>query len=301
MTVTKGANYGYYAVAFIDVLGQKEVFAGIDRIPETEEDTSLRDKLLKAHIETVIFIENFRKSFEGFFNAYTEGGKQKEKIPISKQGMYQEMTKCVLKHQRFSDCIQAYTPLQTEKYHTKAMGGVYGILVACGEMLLLSLSNNKAFRAGIDIGVGTEMDNSEIYGPALFNAYELESKIAQYPRIVVGDTLMNYLMSVSKEDFTLPDQPKEDLLACKDLASRCLRMIVRDMDGYPILDYLGDEFRRIDEHLSEDMKAKTDFISKQAFLFIKRELEKWRQNKNQKLAVRYLQIHNYFRARGFKD
>lgn len=294
-------NYCYYAVAFIDVLGQKEAFKGIDNLPVAGGASVLNERLIKAHRETVYFVENLRNGFENFFQAYTEIGKSQDKVPDFKKEQYDEMCKCLLKHQRFSDCILAFTPLQTGKYHSPAVNGIYGILTACGGMLLLALSCNKAFRAGIDVGFGTEMGNGEVYGPALFKAYELESKIAQYPRIVIGDMLMNYLANLSAGNPQLPNQAKEDIGLCKILADRCLKMIVRDSDGYPMLDYLGEEFRKFEAQLPKDAETSYPEISKKAFLFIKSECEKWEQKKEKKLAVRYRQLYSYFQARGFKD
>jgi hypothetical protein len=39
----------------------------------------------------------------------------------------------------------------------------------------------------------------EIYGTALERAYDLESEVAKYPRIVIGDELSKYLNSVLAE------------------------------------------------------------------------------------------------------
>jgi hypothetical protein len=300
--MTNDINYCYYAVAFIDVLGQKEAFEGINNLEGIENPESKR-RLIKAHQETVLFVEKLREGFESFFKAYTkQSGQSKDKVPDSKKEQYVEMCKCLLKHQRFSDCIQAYTPLQTKKYHSTAMNGVYGILAACGGMFLLALTCNKVFRAGVDVGIGTEMSNGEIYGPALFKAYELESKIAQYPRIVIGDMLMNYLANLSKGNPQLPNQTKEDIGLCKTLADRCLKMIVPDaMDGRPILDYLGSEFRKFEEQLPEDSRISYADISRKAFLFVRAECERWEQKKDEKLAVRYRQLYSYFQTKGFKD
>ena len=56
----KDHNYGNYLVAFIDILGQKEAFQGINSVPaEGEED--LKEKLSEAHEQTVHFVEVFRE------------------------------------------------------------------------------------------------------------------------------------------------------------------------------------------------------------------------------------------------
>lgn len=66
------------------------------------------------------------------------------------------------------------------------------------------MASKKAFRAGVEVGLGTELDNGEIYGPVLYKAYELESKVAEYPRIVVGKELINYLTTLVNAHEQLP-------------------------------------------------------------------------------------------------
>jgi len=182
-------------VAFIDVLGQKAEFNGIDSVPTDEES---KKKLISAHEETVIFLEMFRNCFVDIFETYINDKKPKVKVPSDKKKKFFKIRKAALKHQRFSDCVQDFVPLETEMYHSNAVNGVFGILATCGGMMLMTLSQEKAFCAGIDLGLGTELSNEEVYGPALFKAYKLESKVAGYPRIVTGDDLMEYLKSLSQ-------------------------------------------------------------------------------------------------------
>lgn len=297
-------NYCYYLVAFIDVLGQKEAFRGIDAIP-TEDDTELQKKLVEAHEQTVLFIEQFRERFEDIFNSFMGESKSSVKVLESKKEKFDEMRKVILKHQRFSDCIQAFVPFQLDeyhKYHSNVINGVYGVFTACGGMLLFSLAMKKVFRAGIEVGIGTELSNSEVYGPALFKAYELESKIAQYPRIVVGKELINYLTNLSKKSQQMPNQEKEDIKLCKRMADKCIRMIINDVDGCPILDYLGDEFREIyDRFPKDDKNMSFGYIFKRAFDFVEAEFKKQREMGDSKLALRYYLLYNYFKSRFPKD
>jgi len=96
-------------------------------------------------------------------------------IPDNKIEIFKEMRKANLKYKYFSDCMQVFTSLKTKKYHSIAINSVYGMLSSCGAMLLLSLAEKKVFRAGIDIGIGIEIDENEVYGPALFRAYVSKS------------------------------------------------------------------------------------------------------------------------------
>jgi len=288
-------NYSYYLVAFIDVLGQKEAFKDIKDLPTTEEE---KKRLMEAHSETALFIDDLRGWFDDFFVAYTEDKESPYSVPEDKKELFDEMRKSVLSHTRFSDCIQAYVPLQSKKYHSPCINGIYGVLSACGGMFLLSLARKKPLRIGIDIGIATELGDNEVYGPGFFSAYELESKIAQYPRIVIGDTLINYLMNLSHKKSQLPDQIKEDLEICKVMADNCLKMFIRDLDGFTVLDYLGKNFiDNFTEYTPEDQEEDSTKVLSMAFNFVEDEFKKQRHTRNRKLAPRYFMLYNYFRSR----
>jgi len=285
-------NYYHYLVAFIDILGQKEAFQGL-------EGQSLEDnhpRLIEAHKQTAMFVEVLRNGFQDFFDAYTEEREPSVKVPPEKMEQFKEMLKSNLKHQRFSDCIQAYVCLHTDKYHSHAINGVFGTLLACGGMMVLSLAMKKAFRAGIEVGLGTELDNGEIYGPALYKAYALESKIAEYPRIVIGKELMNYLATVANKKLGMPEQTKEDAEWCKAMATKCMKMFVRDLDGVPILDYLGNDFLESVNENTEQAK-KFEEVLGQASDFVESEYKKRKDAGDKKLALRYYLLLNYFKAK----
>lgn len=220
--MTNNINYYYYLVAFVDILGQKEVFRDLEK--QSLEDN--HPKLIEAHKQTARFVETLRNDFQVFFNAYTAEKEPSVKVAPEKMEQFKAMLKSNLKHQRFSDCIQAYVCLHTDKYHSNAINDVFRTLLACGDILLLSLARKKAFRAGVEVGLGTELDNGEIYGPVLYKAYELESKVAEYPRIVIGQKLINYLTNLANKHPQLHVQTKEDVELCKSMATNCLKMVV---------------------------------------------------------------------------
>lgn len=287
-------DYYNYVVAFIDVLGQKEAFEGLHYVPVTKEET---EKFKQAHSKTAFFIEELREWFNNFFDAYKDT-KSIIQVPEVKQEQFEEMRKVTLKIRSFSDCVQAFVSLQDNKYHSPCINGVFGILGACGTTLLLSLAKNKPFRAGVGLGACTELGTGEAYGPGFFDAYSLESKNAQYPRIVIGGHVVNYLGNLINKNQQLPNQTKEDIELCSIMADNCMKSIKRDIDGYPFLDFLGDKFLELTtQHVSDDLKKALPGIFKSAFKFVESEYEKRREAKDQKLASRFFMLHNYFRAR----
>jgi len=285
-------NYYFYLLAFIDVLGQKEAFQGLENQPLADN----HPKLIEAHKQTAFFVETLRNGFKDFFDAYTVDKEPLIKVPTEKMDQFKAMLKSNLKHQRFSDSIQAYVCLHTNQYHSNAINGVFGTLLACGGMLLLALASKKAFRAGIEVGLGTELENGEIYGPVLYKAYELEHKVAEYPRIVIGQELINYLGQLANGHKQMEEQVKEDVELCKLMATNCLKMIVRDLDGVPILDYLGNEFMRSINENPERAKEYRNVFDL-ALQFVEAEYAKRKQAGDKKLTLRYYLLLNYFKTK----
>jgi hypothetical protein len=124
-------------------------------------------------------------------------------------------------------------------------------------------------------------------------AYKLESEVAKYPRIVIGNEFLNYLLNLAHKTEQFPGQDEEDKEICKNMANLCLGMMVKDLDGVLILDYLGEEFW--DKILKKIDSSKVIFSK--AYDFVRKEYEKKRDSGERKLALRYYLLHSYFRAK----
>ena len=95
-----------------------------------------------------------------------------------------------------------------------------------------------AIRGGIDLGLAMDIDEGEIYGPALARAYNLESGIAKYPRIVIGEGLTRYLQMVAGRQARTGEDK-----AHAEFASKSLGLLAVDVDGCTFLDWLGSDIR----------------------------------------------------------
>lgn len=80
------------------------------------------------------------------------------------------------------------------------------------------------------------------------------------------------------------------------MAANCLKMIVRDLDGVPILDYLGSEFLQSINENSERAKE-YESVFKLALAFVESEYSRRKQAGDKKLALRYYLLLNYFKAK----
>ena len=137
-----------------------------------------------------------------------------------------------------SDALEIAVPLAGNDDNCRAMNGVeLAILSICG-MAALTFSRGLVFRGGLDIGVAVQIEPNEVYGAALAKAYQLETMVAEYPRFVVGDELLDFIQEIEKQ----PPQTVFGRVAQHD-AKSCRRMIVQDVDGRQMLDFLGEEVK----------------------------------------------------------
>lgn len=267
----------YYLVAFIDLLGQQEAMQKFSGLPALDDKEQM-EKFRLAVKDTFGVIDKFHDSFKNYFNSYSKREGKSLNLLL-------DQTSNNIKFQRFSDGLVIFVSLRDDADKTP-IGNVYGVLAACASMFLLWLSINQPLRGGIEVGLGSEVNENEIYGPAVSEAYNLETKVAQYPRVVVGKELINYLrlsQSSSKADIHSK--------ISKETAKLCLDMLAIDVDGYPIVDYLGRGFK------NSVAKNLIDDVPSNAYKFILEQCEKWRTQKNTKLAFRYALLKDYFDAR----
>jgi len=273
-------HLGHYAVAFIDLLGQQEFLRSLSLpIPETPENYEATKEQLA---NTYGAVTRMRKWFDDSFAVFA-----RRNIPswLSPDQLreFKTLTNNPIQYQAFSDSISIFMALRTRTAKLP-IRGIFGILGASACTFTCCLATGHPIRGGIDIGLGIDITKNEVYGPALARAYALESKIADYPRIVIGTELMNYII-------TTRDQPPTDTTAiiAKGIAEKCLACITEDDDGYLIIDHLGENYRQI---FGEVINAN---VIKQAYGKVLNFHATFQENK--KLAERYSRLKKYYDTR----
>jgi hypothetical protein len=187
--------------------------------------------------------------------------------------------------QRWSDGLVCFASLGDPAVACK-VNGMFAVITHAGSSCLLGLASKEPIRGAVDVGWGVELVAGELYGAIVARAYELESEVAQYPRIVVGPTAIHFLQSIAaSEDLGLAAEND------RGLARRCMKMLAEDEDGYFIVDYLGDGFR---ESVTKDQH---EFWYDRARAFVLEQYAIHRNNRDSKLAPRYAWLRRYFDAR----
>ncbi|MCL1700608.1 MULTISPECIES: hypothetical protein [unclassified Lysinibacillus] len=169
-------------------------------------------------------------------------------IKKSKKEFIKEMSAKEIEVTWFSDCIVVSAPLDI--YY------VDFILDIIQQMQCELIKNKVLIRGGIEIG-DCFHKGEKLFGPAMNEAYRLESKIATVPRIVLSKELIKYI----KESQRIEEKHQEDnftynLEVCNEnelaniteyyisevtIASQIFeRLIIKDDDGYYFINYLDE-------------------------------------------------------------
>lgn len=287
----KSANekivFGHYLVAFVDLLGQRERLRNLNALP-SDENGPKHSEFIKTVKQTIGAVHDLQDSAKQFFHSFT---KNENNNPLNSLPGFGRLNSSEIKFQHFSDGLVIYVPLRADDHHSPAKG-VYGALAACGGLCLLGLAKKRPVRIGISIGVAAELHENELYGKAIADAYELESYVAQYPRVVVSNEVTNYLIGYAQTNCGEGDF---DCYIQKRLAESGLKMLARDFDGRFIVSYLGEFFRH---HL---LKSIDELVYEHAKSFIDDELKKHQESQNSKLAFRYSLLHGYFNEHFVSD
>jgi len=275
----------YYLVVFIDVLGQREALRAIKDLPTNVEDFDEFTDCIKGTLGKVVAV---RKMFTKFFEGVNVNMPDINVALPERQDDFIDPSQLKMNSSCFSDSIIIRVPFADDgsgEYFI-AMNGVLQALVATGSMGLLALSRKIVLRAGLDVGIGTIVDDNEIYGPVLERAYYLESQLAEYPRYLIGDELKRFLFQVSRQKC----KSRYGKVA-KKRAGFCIRMITQDTDGRLMLDFLGEAFvGRGDDPIKESTFT-------QALHFVTSQYEKFSGENNHKLSARYYRLMLYMKER----
>lgn len=266
-------SVGYWLVGFVDLLGQQEAFLKVDEVWHRDplEGQRLLHEALMGSVGTV---RSMRKLLDQFQNAF--------RGTASSSSVIGDWRKARVRDDRWSDGIVLSTPLASSEDHNP-INGVYEILIAIGSLALMHLAAGRPIRAGIAIGGGIEVDG-ELFGPALVKAYQLESKVAGSPRVVLGTELREFLLAQANAAALTPIDG-----AHSEMARLLLGLLVKDGDGVLILDFAGRWFQ---ENLADAGE-----ILKKAHHFAKQSREEHRNNPDKKLFERYSSVVRYLESR----
>ena len=278
----------YYCLAYLDLLNQREALEKLRNLPENENDKEEFQNYLTKSVGKLEFIRyNINQILKGIKSSPFPNVSGLSSKQITKLQNYKSYK---IKKQYISDTLIYYSSM-AELPNKLPVLAIHSILSTIAITLIIGIANKCVFRGGIEAGIGFEFFPNEIYGPVLYDAYELENKVCKYPRITIGNTLLEYLIKMSENQGN-----NIDAIISKGIAQKCLNMMIRDIDGVYILDYLGRE-------VQSPFDGKYEFLSQlQTFIFqgksfIEKEYSLFLDKNENKLAERYFLLMTYYQHR----
>jgi hypothetical protein len=163
------------------------------------------------------------------------------------------------------------------------------MLTACLSVLLLEFKAGTFFRGGIELEIASELGNGDIYGPALSEAHRLENEVAQYPRVVIGKRLSEF---IHRKVHGSNSGTFRDLLLTR-VNALCKGLVCPDDDGTMIVDYLGKTASDLSRF---EGSTGSDFV-RRGMSRIEEELDVAKKDGNEKLVERYEKLQAYYQGR----
>jgi hypothetical protein len=218
-----GISVEYAFVAYLDLLGQADQLRTLERLPRTaEEEKQLRETLARTSLNVRLLRQQLSEHFQGVLVPA-------DSVPAEERELLREALSLAPRFRGFSDSVVVTVALRarTEVQSVAAIIAVHRALLAIAAAQTNFLANSStALRGGIDVGLGHDIVEGEHYGRALVEAYLLERDKAEYPRVLVGEGLMQYLDALDRECASF--QPKLRALASSTLAE-CRGILVADV------------------------------------------------------------------------
>ena len=166
------------------------------------------------------------------------------------------------------------------------MSNICSMIATSGVLMLAALKSKTVFRGAIDVGMLTRFPSGDPYGPALARAHKLESKVADYPRIVIGQGVLSYLDGIERSERRDPA-----IRAIQALATQCRAYMAQDCDGNWIVDYLNDAFAGAGGDPATWRAHQADGLE-----FIQAELARFQSSGSKELVARYKRLQSYFQS-----
>lgn len=277
-----------YCTCFIDILGQRHALSDQGLLPMiTTEQERLKfiQEILTKTIRPITRLQNLASQLVAEARSPTESPIRRN-LPLELREEWDKIQGHELQLQYWSDGLVAFTRLGNMEIPNQ-INGVFTLLHMAGSLCFMNLSNTfrNPLRGGIEIAWGTELSPGMLYGPAIARAYELESEVAQYPRIVVGKRMIEFLKAIAELE------PMDNYSRySSSVAKKCLQMLGRDIDGQWIIHYLGEAFLENVPH-----ETYNDMYN-EALQFVSKEYERFRSEGDTKLSIRYFHLLSYFQS-----
>ncbi|CAG1001694.1 hypothetical protein PHYC_02935 [Phycisphaerales bacterium] len=272
---------GYFVVGMFDVLGQQTTLS------EWGDLSRPRSELLPALKATAGRVLTLRRMVSGFLRVFLEQSPSPPALTLSeelRQARKKQLIDVEMNTQWFGDTVMLYSPAHVID-DSAPFKEVWGTIGGAATLMISCLAGGFPIRGALEVGSAVELGKGDIYGPVLAQAHFAESRLAEYPRVLICGGLESLLAdSISKAD----SSPPARLTA--QMAEFCRELFFKDEDGRLAVDYLGKTLARRLTHIEPN-------AYQSGLNFVVSELDRFTRSGNQKLRTRYERLHRYYLSR----
>lgn len=212
-----------YIVCYFDFLGQRSGL--LKKVRESNDIASIQPEIDKVSDS----IKTFNELVKGTRKIIEEKPEvlfSMMSVPDDMKGpLLDKIRACHLGLQQFSDSTLFYASLEGED--CVGLGVFVSWCLSLAANFIKVLSEHLAIRGAITLGKGWEIEPDCLYGPVIEDVYAIESKVAEFPRIVVSENAYRCLGVLDSSQSHIHFECKRS-----DFFSM-------DYDGVYILDYLS--------------------------------------------------------------
>lgn len=255
-TTTRTMEFSNYFIAALDIMGQGEALEAFPNLPRTQEE---RDEFERHIRRTFGVVAGQRRLLKSLLRSLGKQPVARRLASKITQQDFDALNSFELQLMSLSDTVFLYGSVANDLRRTPILG-LYECFCSCAANAIIMLAMRHPIRGAICIRVACEIGDGEFYGPALQLAHQLENKCVHWPRLLVHESVVEYLEEVHR----IANSGSMRDAAMRGFADKCRNFIVEDpVDKKLILDYLGPEARRYmkpeisldDPILTEDDKA----------------------------------------------
>ena len=258
--MARTVNIGYYFVAFIDIVGQRDRLKHWVKLPSNEDE---KENLTRILLDTSEYVKDLRGQFDKLFEAAARPTGLLDHLKPEQRAWAEQRKKIILWRRGFSDSYFMTVPCWYESSWGAHSLAIYSSLLSICGLFIWALAKKRPFRGAVEVGLGTEISKEEVYGPVNVRVFELE-KDAGYPRIIIGNGLLNHLDDLEKscQDDLEGRHTKHSIQDCRNL-------IATDHTGTLILDPMGEGVKSVSGAVDPKLvKLAYEFIVSQEKFYI---------------------------------
>jgi hypothetical protein len=280
--MAENINIGHYFVAFIDIVGQRDKLNQLISLPRTEKE---KQHIAEVIVEISEYVKQLRAQFNDFFNSAKQSTGLLDRLTPEQRKWAEQRKRSIIWRRGFSDSYIITIPCWYESRFGVHIGDISSCLYGICALSLWALTMRKPLRGGVEVHLGIEIEEHEVYGPVAVWAYDLESTKAEYPCVAIGQGLLNHLADIEPRCLDNPDG-RHTLIDIKN----CRSFITTDIEGKPILDIMGEGVKSVETEV-------TPHLVKDAYKFVISQEKHFAKLADEKHTKRYSQLRQYCESR----